>query len=70
MHSMKCIIFACLLVTFVILAIQQVQAGDDKGSTIILGVPNGGGFGGFGGGPNVISSGDKKGDTIIIGPQW
>ena len=47
--------------------VQQVYGGDDKGQTIILGVP---GFGGFGsGGPNIVS-GDKKGDVIIIGPQW
>lgn len=62
-------IFAFLLVATVMLTmnVQQVYGGDDKGSTIILGVP---GFGGFGnGGPSIVS-GDKKGDVIIIGPQW
>lgn len=65
----RLILSVCITLIILSAVLISVQAGDDKGSVIILGMP-GGGFGGNGGYPNIVSGGDKKGDTIIIGPNW
>lgn len=70
MSNKSSIIALVALFAIVCICVNSVAA-EDKGDTIILGVPGWGwgGGGAGGGGPNVIA-GDKKGDVIIIGPSW